>query len=75
MLDLDLTPYRNQVDILMGDVPCQSFSQAGKRKGLNDDRGDLIIKFRTLINMVEPKIFGYIDKCIDRVHHKNLNEI
>ena len=38
MVDLDLTKYKNKIDLLMGGVPCQSFSQAGKREGLEDDR-------------------------------------
>ncbi len=57
MVDLNLKSYYNQVDILMGGVPCQSFSQAGQRHGLDDKRGDLIIQFRQLINDVFPKIF------------------
>lgn len=57
MNKLDLTPYKGQVDVLMGGVPCQSFSQAGMRKGLEDKRGDLIIKFKELIDQCDPKIF------------------
>ena len=54
MLDLDLTPYKNKVDLLTGGVPCQSFSQAGMRKGLDDDRGDLMIKFIEIIKEIHP---------------------
>lgn len=56
MLTLDLTQYRNKVDVLMGGVPCQAFSQAGERKGLEDPRGQLIIEFNRLVNECNPKI-------------------
>jgi DNA (cytosine-5)-methyltransferase 1 len=49
MLNLDLTEYKNKVDVLCGG--------AGERKGLNDERGNLILKFKDLIDVVEPKIF------------------
>lgn len=57
MTDLDLTPYKGKVDVLQGGVPCQAFSQAGERKGLDDPRGKLIEHFNKLINDCEPKIF------------------
>lgn len=34
-----------QVDWLVGGTPCQSFSFAGLRDGLNDDRGNLTLEF------------------------------
>jgi DNA (cytosine-5)-methyltransferase 1 len=36
---------------------CQSFSQAGLRKGLDDPRGDLMMKFIDILNLVRPKTF------------------
>jgi DNA (cytosine-5)-methyltransferase 1 len=57
MTDLDLKPYKGQVDILQGGVPCQAFSQAGERRGMEDPRGQLIIHFNKLINDCEPKMF------------------
>ena len=57
MADLDLKPYKGKVDILQGGVPCQAFSQAGERKGLEDPRGKLIVQFNKLINDCEPKMF------------------
>jgi len=57
MLDLDLTPYKGKVDILQGGVPCQAFSQAGERKGLDDPRGKLVVQFNKLINDCEPTMF------------------
>lgn len=57
MVDLDLTPYKGKVDVLQGGVPCQAFSQAGERKGLDDPRGKLIMQFNKLINDCEPRVF------------------
>lgn len=44
-------------DLLVGGVPCQSFSSSGKRKGLEDPRGDLILEFARLVNRLQPKAF------------------
>ena len=54
---IDYSPFINKVDLLTGGVPCQSFSQAGLRKGLEDPRGDLMIKFIEILNLVRPKLF------------------
>jgi len=54
---IDYTPYIDKVDLLAGGVPCQSFSQAGLRKGLEDPRGDLMFKFIEILNLIKPKIF------------------
>lgn len=56
MESLDLSAYRG-VDLLAGGVPCQSFSQAGGRKGLDDPRGNLMLQFGSLVDQVEPKMF------------------
>lgn len=34
-----------EVDLLCGGTPCQSFSLAGLKKGLNDERGNLTLEF------------------------------
>ena len=54
---IDYSQYVNKVDLLTGGMPCQSFSQAGLRKGLDDPRGDLMIKFIEILNLIKPKIF------------------
>lgn len=54
---IDYSKYIGKVDLLTGGVPCQSFSQAGLRKGLEDPRGDLMLKFINILDLVKPKIF------------------
>jgi DNA (cytosine-5)-methyltransferase 1 len=44
-------------DVLIGGVPCQSFSQAGKRGGLGDSRGNLILTFIDIVFKLLPKVF------------------
>jgi DNA (cytosine-5)-methyltransferase 1 len=56
MQQLHLTEFRDRVDVLMGGVPCQSFSQAGERRGLEDPRGQLMLDFNRLVLECEPKI-------------------
>jgi DNA (cytosine-5)-methyltransferase 1 len=57
MEKLDLTQYENKCDLLTGGIPCQSFSQSGLRKGLEDIRGQLLYTFIKMIDVVKPKIF------------------
>lgn len=36
-------------DLICGGTPCQAFSLAGRKKGLNDERGNLTIKFVDIV--------------------------
>lgn len=45
------------VDVLSGGYPCQTFSYAGKRKGLEDTRGTLFYPYSKILNELNPKIF------------------
>jgi len=43
------------IDLLVGGTPCQAFSVAGLRKGLDDPRGNLTLAFLGLIDRLRPQ--------------------
>ena len=58
VLQLDASKYNHEnIDIVVGGSPCQSFSFVGKQKGLEDDRGNLIFEFIRVIKECNPKMF------------------
>jgi DNA (cytosine-5)-methyltransferase 1 len=57
----DMTKYKewdfgtNRLDLLVGGTPCQSFSVAGLRKGLDDPRGNLALTYVGILDKFRPK--------------------
>ena len=43
------------IQLLVGGTPCQSFSIAGLRKGMDDDRGNLALEFLRLAQREQPQ--------------------
>ena len=54
----DMTKFKdwniNAIDLLVGGTPCQSFSIAGLRKGLGDQRGNLMLTFGAIAAKYRP---------------------
>ena len=44
-------------DILMGGFPCQTFSQAGLKKGFEDTRGTMFFEIQRILGEKRPKVF------------------
>ncbi len=57
--NIDGKKYLNQIDILVGGSPCQSFSIAGKRLGTECPRGNLIYEYFRIVEESQPKVFIY----------------
>ena len=55
----DMTKFKEwkdaTIDVLVGGTPCQSFSVAGLRKGLDDPRGNLMLTYLAIANRYRPK--------------------
>ena len=74
----DLNDHENwqldaQPELVIGGTPCQSFSTAGKRKGLDDPRGQLTIAYFNMVTRLRPRWFiwenvpGAINAALPRV--------
>jgi DNA (cytosine-5)-methyltransferase 1 len=57
----DMTKFKEwdigTIDLLVGGTPCQSFSVAGLRKGLEDPRGNLALTYVGILDKFRPKWF------------------
>lgn len=52
----DLSIQTGELDLLFGGPPCQSFSQIGKKKGLEDERGLLLFQMTRFAEVFQPKV-------------------
>ena len=53
--EINLNP--EDIDVIVGGPPCQSFSTAGRRGTLQDPRGTLLWEFLRFVDAIRPKMF------------------
>ncbi len=54
--NVSFSKFKSKVDIVTGGFPCQAFSYAGKKLGLNDARGTLFYEFARVVQDTNPAI-------------------
>lgn len=55
--DLRFKEYKGEIDLVTGGFPCQAFSYAGKKLGMDDTRGTLFFEYARCLKEVRPKVF------------------
>ena len=68
---------REKVDGIIGGPPCQSWSEAGAQRGINDPRGKLFFEYVRIISMKKPKFFlaENVQGLLFTKHSKSFNKI
>lgn len=66
-----------EIDLIIGGPPCQAFSTAGKRLGLEDERGNVFLRYIDLIHQLRPKyavienVRGLLSTPMKHIPHKD----
>ena len=62
---------------IIGGPPCQSWSEAGKQRGINDPRGKLFFEYIRLIKLKKPIFFlaENVSGMLHKKHYKSINFI
>ncbi len=54
MTKINGADFKGKIDVMVGGTPCQSFSVAGLRGGLDDERGNLALEFVRIADESDP---------------------
>ncbi|MBN7809844.1 DNA cytosine methyltransferase [Algoriphagus sp. H41] len=70
---------KEEIDLVVGGPPCQAFSTAGKRKGFEDERGNVFLTFIDMVIGLNPRfavienVRGLLSAPLTHIPHKDRN--
>ncbi len=66
-----------EIDGIIGGPPCQSWSEAGALRGINDERGKLFFEYIRILKVVKPKFFlaENVSGMLSNRHNDAVNNI
>ena len=66
-----------EIDGIIGGPPCQSWSEAGALRGINDERGKLFFEYIRILKYIQPKFFlaENVSGMLANRHEKAVNSI
>lgn len=74
----DPEPWRGSVDVVLGGVPCQDWSMAGRRAGLGGSRSGLFFDFAQRVDAIDPRwvvfenVAGLLSACSCPLCHRKV---
>jgi len=73
---IDLEEF-HYADGIIGGPPCQSWSEAGSLRGIEDDRGQLFFDYINVLNKVKPKFFvaENVNGMMSKRHSESVEQI
>ena len=57
VMEVNWNEYKGKAELVVGGSPCQSFSVAGQRLGMDDPRGNLALHYLRIVREVQPRWF------------------
>ncbi len=75
--NIDSSYFNTSIDGIIGGPPCQSWSEAGSLKGINDARGQLFFDYIRILKETKPKFFlaENVSGMLAKRHSEALNNI
>lgn len=76
-IDCSVFKELGEIDGIIGGPPCQSWSEAGSLRGINDERGKLFFEYIRILKAIKPKFFlaENVSGMLANRHNEAVNNI
>lgn len=66
---------RDNVDLLVGGSPCQNFSNAGDRLGLDGEKSSLLMEYKRILDEIRPRYFILENVRMSQDHQDQVSKL